>query len=104
MFPENLYWVEKKSSTALKGTLQLHYQLKCKQECHCATEGADNQSGEARAFEYTPEVKWDNVVCLSSFHPVTLNYKHLLAESHRCLRELKIFIRQGRHLNTLWKS
>lgn len=83
VFPENLF-------TALKGTLHLYYQLQCKQECHSTTEGADEPSGEARAFEYTAEAKQDNVVGLSSFHPVTLDYEHLLVESHRCLR--------GKHL------
>lgn len=104
MFPENLYGVETKSITAFTGTLHLYCQLKCQQECHTSTEGADDPSGKARAFDHTAEVEWDNVGGVSSFHPGTLNYEHLLAESHKCLRELNIFKRQDRHLNTLWKS
>lgn len=82
VFPENPYWVETKSISALKGTLHLYYQLKHKEECHSTTEGGDDPSGEARAFEYTAEANWDNVVGLSSFHPVTPDYEHLLVESH----------------------
>lgn len=58
VFPENLYWVlvfvPTKSITALTGTLHLH-QFKGKQECHSSTEGADDPSGEGRAFDYTAE-------------------------------------------------
>lgn len=107
-FPENLYWVlvfvSRKSITALTGTLHLYCQPKCLGECHSSTEGADDPSGEGRAFDHTAEAKWDNVGGFSSFHPGTLNYEHLSAEPHKCLRELNLLKRQGRHLNTLWNS
>lgn len=67
VFPENPNWVETKSISALKGTLHLYHQLKHKQECHRTTEGADDPSGEARAFEHTAEAKQDNGVGLSPF-------------------------------------
>lgn len=108
VFPESLYGVlvlvSRKSIAALAGTLHLYCQAKCLRECHSSTAAAGDPSGEGRALDYTAEAKWDSVGGFSSFHPGTLNYKHLMAESHTCLRELNIFKRQGRHLNTLWNS
>lgn len=103
VFPENLYWVETKSITALKGTSILPSQVQAGMSQLPLKEQMIHQE---KPELWNIQLRWRGTMWLglSSFHPVTLNYEHLLVESHRCLRELNIFKRQGRHLNTLWKS
>lgn len=104
MFPENLCWVRLRVLQPLKAPCI--YTTNWSTSRNVTVPPKEQMIHKEKPGLLNTQVRLSGTMWLASlfFHCLTLDYEHLLVESHRCLREGNIFQRQGRHLNTLRKS